>query len=190
MFKRIVVPLDGSPLSEMILAPVASLARGPGAEVFLLRVGMPAGWPASTQTEEVRAAQEAEAYLTSVGTRLARDGVRTVRTIVRYGRAAPEIVDHVVAQGADLVAMCTHGRSGWSRLVLGSVAEEVVRKVLVFVIAAYWWAYRVYSTTIDRTVIRADPAKATPAKLYNDGVDFMPASASVRSGFSSSPSPP
>src|SRR5574341_638188 len=50
-------------------------------------------------------------------------------------------------------------------------------------IVAYWLGYKYYSGGIDRSVINADPAKATPAKLYNDGVDFMPASSSVLFGY-------
>src|SRR5574341_2035069 len=55
--------------------------------------------------------------------------------------------------------------------------------MIVVAIVAVWVGYKVYATNMDRTVLKADPAKATPAKLYNDGVDFMPASASVLFGY-------
>jgi carbon starvation protein len=55
--------------------------------------------------------------------------------------------------------------------------------VIVATIVAVWLGYKFYAAKIDRYVIQADPAKATPAKLYNDGVDFMPASASVLFGY-------
>jgi carbon starvation protein len=55
--------------------------------------------------------------------------------------------------------------------------------VIVATIVAVWLGYKFYAAKIDRSVIQADPAKATPAKLYNDGVDFMPASASVLFGY-------
>ena len=132
MFKKIVVPLDGSPLAEAVLPQVTDLAYALATEVLLLRVAIahafPAGNPISLAEAEVRVVREAEAYLAAVAGRLAREGV-TVKTTVRYGQAAPEIIDHVAFEGADLVAMSTHGRSGLSRLVMGSVAEEVVRKV-------------------------------------------------------------
>jgi len=55
--------------------------------------------------------------------------------------------------------------------------------VIVVAIVAYWLGYKFYSSGMDRSVIKADAAKATPAKLYNDGVDFMPASSSVLFGY-------
>ena len=55
--------------------------------------------------------------------------------------------------------------------------------LIVVAIVAYWLGYKFYSGGIDRSVIKADAAKATPAKLYNDGVDFMPASSSVLFGY-------
>lgn len=134
MFKRILVPLDGSPLSEAILPQVAELTHALGAEVTLLRVGLahafPGVDPKSLVDEEVRVMQEAEAYLATVAQRFGQEGM-TIRTVVRYGQPAAEIIDHVAFEGVDLVAMSTHGRSGLTRLVMGSVAEEVVRKVRV-----------------------------------------------------------
>jgi len=55
--------------------------------------------------------------------------------------------------------------------------------LIVVAIVAVWLGYKVYAASIDRSVIRADSSKATPAKLYNDGVDFMPASSSVLFGY-------
>jgi carbon starvation protein len=55
--------------------------------------------------------------------------------------------------------------------------------VIVVAIVAVWLGYKFYASSLDRSVIQADPNKATPAKLYNDGVDFMPASSSVLFGY-------
>jgi carbon starvation protein len=55
--------------------------------------------------------------------------------------------------------------------------------VLVVAIVAVWAGYKFYAGSMDRSVIMADPNKATPAKMYNDGVDFMPASSSVLFGY-------
>jgi carbon starvation protein len=55
--------------------------------------------------------------------------------------------------------------------------------VILITIVAVWAGYKFYAASIDRTVIRADAGKATPAKMYNDGVDFMPASSSVLFGY-------
>jgi carbon starvation protein len=55
--------------------------------------------------------------------------------------------------------------------------------LIVLAIVVVWLGYKFYAGGIDRSVIQADPNKATPAKLYNDGVDFMPASSSVLFGY-------
>jgi carbon starvation protein len=55
--------------------------------------------------------------------------------------------------------------------------------VIVVTIVAVWLGYKLYAANMDRSVLQTDPAKATPAKLYNDGVDFMPASSSVLFGY-------
>jgi carbon starvation protein len=54
---------------------------------------------------------------------------------------------------------------------------------IVVAILAVWAGYKFYAGSMDRSVIMADPNKATPAKMYNDGVDFMPASSSVLFGY-------
>jgi carbon starvation protein len=55
--------------------------------------------------------------------------------------------------------------------------------VIVVTIVAVWLGYKFYATSVDRSVLQTDPNRATPAKLYNDGVDFMPASSSVLFGY-------
>lgn len=127
MFRKILVPLDGSALAEAILPQVTELARGLGAELLLLRVAIAHVFPGMDPTaEEVRVVHEAEEYVEALAGRLADGGVR-VRSAVRYGKPAAEIIEHIADNQVDVVAMSTHGRSGLSRLVMGSVAEEVVR---------------------------------------------------------------
>jgi len=127
MFARILVPLDGSPLAEGILPEVAELASLHGAELMLLRVALAHTLPGVDATDaQVYAVEEAEGYLAEVERRLAPQGI-TVTRAVRYGRAAEEILDHAQVRRVDLIAMCTHGRTGILRLVLGSVAEAVLR---------------------------------------------------------------
>jgi nucleotide-binding universal stress UspA family protein len=79
--------------------------------------------PTEAQTEVVR---EAEDYLAAVATRLREQGDR-VETNVWYGPAASAIVEAARLRKADLIVMSTHGRSGIGRLILGSVAESVLR---------------------------------------------------------------
>jgi nucleotide-binding universal stress UspA family protein len=127
MFPRILVPLDGSALAEGILPEVAELARLHGAEVMLLRVALAHTFPGVDATEaQVHAVEEAEAHLAEVEHRLAVQGIRVSRA-VRYGHAPEEILDHARTRRADLIAMSTHGRTGILRLMLGSVAEAVLR---------------------------------------------------------------
>ncbi|MFI5339876.1 MAG: universal stress protein [Candidatus Methylomirabilales bacterium] len=127
MFARILVPLDGSPLAEGILPEVAELATLHDAELMLLRVALAHTLPGVDATDaQVYAVEEAEGYLAEVERRLAPQGI-TVTRAVRYGHAAEEILDHAQVRRVDLIAMSTHGRTGILRLVLGSVAEAVLR---------------------------------------------------------------
>ena len=80
--------------------------------------------PTDRQVEVVR---EAEEYLDRVAARLQRDGIKDLQTSVWYGPAASAIVEAARLRGADLIVMGTHGRSGLGRLILGSVAESVLR---------------------------------------------------------------
>jgi nucleotide-binding universal stress UspA family protein len=134
VFQRILVPLDGSRLAETILPDVRELAAEPQAEVILLRVALAHALPGVELTgAQVRVVEEAERYLADVEHRLAGRGIR-VSSVVRYGRAAEEILDHARTSGIDLIAMSTHGRSGIERVLLGSVAERVLREAPVPVI--------------------------------------------------------
>jgi nucleotide-binding universal stress UspA family protein len=127
MYGKILVPLDGSALAETVLPEVIELATRSGAELVLLRVALAHALPGADQTEaQVRAVEEAGAYLATVEARVAGRRI-IVQSAVRYGRAAKEILDHAKTGGADLIAMATHGRTGVRRWVLGSVAETVLR---------------------------------------------------------------
>lgn len=125
---RILVPLDGSALAESALPKAVEMARVGLSGLLLVRAAeahtLPGADPIDAQVEVVR---EAEEYLKGVADRLARDGVRNVETSVWYGPAASAIVDAARLRKADLIVMTTHGRSGLGRLILGSVAESVLR---------------------------------------------------------------
>ncbi len=137
MLKKIVVPLDGSALAEAVLPQVIEFARALGAELLVLRVAFAHVFPGVDATEmEVETVRQAEEYVAGVATQLTEAGI-AVRTSVRYGKPAVEIVSHVADNHADLVAMSTHGRSGLSRLVMGSVAEAVVRNAGVPVLLVH-----------------------------------------------------
>ena len=127
MFKKILVPLDGSSLAEAILPQVTELAKALNAELSVLRVAFVHVFPGADPTEEeVQVIHKAEEYVGGIAAKLADEGI-SVKTSVRFGKPATEILSHITDNKLELVAMSTHGRSGLSRLVMGSVAEEVVR---------------------------------------------------------------
>ncbi len=143
MYKRVVVLLDGSELAEQVLPHVAEIVRGRGSEVHLLSVApvvvptvapavevypiyMTADFLAMEVAERERIERELGEYLQGVAERL-RPVAAKVQTVVRFGQPAEEILQYAEEIGADLIAMCTHGRSGISRWVYGSVADKVLR---------------------------------------------------------------
>ncbi|MBI3628093.1 MAG: universal stress protein [Candidatus Rokubacteria bacterium] len=138
MTKRILVPLDQSPLAESVLSLVADVARGAGATVRLLHVTPVPGnvevdgrVVAYADQEMARLEAEGKDYLQSMEVRLA--GV-PVECVVRFGTDVREILLEAEAFGADLIAVTTAGRSGVGRAVLGSVAEQVFRKATLSVL--------------------------------------------------------
>lgn len=124
---KVLVPLDGSPLAEAALTWAASLTRKGGTVVLLRAAEAPftrTAAPVEALFEELRTA---EAYLARMATRVKELGVANVGTSVSYRPAAESIADTARYQNADLIVMSTHGRSGLDRLVMGSVAESVLR---------------------------------------------------------------
>jgi nucleotide-binding universal stress UspA family protein len=141
MFSKILVPLDGTKEAESAIAPAAELARRFESTVVLVEVtpgyGAMVGATAAESfgaSGSVNALAEAEiakeavasAYLDLVRTNY---GTPLWQTVVAEGSSADAIVQNVADSGADLVVMATHARSGFKRLFLGSVAEDVIRHV-------------------------------------------------------------
>jgi len=131
--KRIVVPLDASPVAESVLPVVADLARAGGGSIRLLRVEplpdscVDADGRVVAYADQEMARLEAEGldYLKTVAARL---GGIPIESCVRFGDPLTEILKEADAFNADLIAVTTAGRSGLGRTVLGSVAERVFRK--------------------------------------------------------------
>lgn len=138
MFKHILLPLDGSTLSEKALAITTSLARATGAKVTLLQsvvtttyayVAAPLGGAAYQQGLEGEVIH-ATNYLKKVEQRLHECGVTNVETKVMT--TTPTVaIRETLGYGGDLIVMSTHGRTGVARTLWGSVADEVVRAVNV-----------------------------------------------------------
>ena len=133
MYKQVLIPLDGSRLAEGILPFIVEIARPLDLAVVLVRVERPIAPQAIEGTthftvDDVAARlSKAREYLAPVAADLRRQGVR-VTTDARYGDPVTEIVGAARATEADVIAMTTHGRSGFGRLLFGSVAEAVLRR--------------------------------------------------------------
>jgi nucleotide-binding universal stress UspA family protein len=123
-FRRILVPLDGSARSARVLPLVTRLAKTHGAEVVLCRIE----WEGLNRPmlAAALAPEKIAESLRPWREQLEKEGL-LVLTLAAQGDAASEILDLAEREGCDLVAMATHGRSGLSRLVEGSVAEKVLR---------------------------------------------------------------
>ena len=135
MYKRVLVPLDGSERSESILPCVEQIAGPADVEVILLTVvTLPASPSVLTSgvvfPDEVEAVQaQAEKALAIIKGKLVTKGFRArlLVTVAAASEVASEICRVAREEHADLIAMSTHGRTGAGRLVFGSVAEGVVR---------------------------------------------------------------
>jgi len=124
---KILVPLDGSALAETALPAAKQFAKEQGATMVLMRAAEASPTLSDAVAAQVDVIREAERYVDEVADRLRADGCARVNTCVWYGAAATSIVEAVKAQDADLIVMTSHGRTGIGRLILGSVAESVLR---------------------------------------------------------------
>jgi nucleotide-binding universal stress UspA family protein len=130
---RVLVPLDGSSVAEQVLPTVTTVAQALDAELVLLRVpiaqvsgSLMGEWCMPLEGTFDTANHIAESYLERLAERLRADGVR-VFTTTRMGAVANVIIEYAEANQIDLIAMCTHGRTGLARWALGSVADRVLR---------------------------------------------------------------
>lgn len=135
MYQRILVPLDGSTLSEAVLPHAEKLARALNVEIVLLHVDVspapvfdPQTSPFAPQPEEVKIMHADEkTYLKNMCAKLESEGLRATY-LLRDGIVAETIMEVAEIEKADLIALSTHGRTGMLRLLLGSVAEQVVHQ--------------------------------------------------------------
>ena len=143
-FRRVLVPLDGAPQSEQGIHAATALAGRDGVHYTLVRV-VELLHPllqtvASEQDVERDVAtqrSEAERYLADVGARLGAQGL-DVRGEVRVSRhAASAIVGVAEEIGADLLSVATHGRGRVGRLLLGSVADKLLRTAHIPVLVSH-----------------------------------------------------
>ena len=131
MYRKILVPLDGSPLAEKALEHAVKLAKVFDSEIILFQVVhfMPIyGSPELVAPLIVDEKQKeyAEKYMTGITRETEGKGLK-VKSVVKTGQqVAVEVIDFAKEAGVDLIIMCTRGRSGISRWVLGSTAHKVL----------------------------------------------------------------
>jgi nucleotide-binding universal stress UspA family protein len=139
MYRHILVPLDGSELAECVLPHVETIAKGRKAcKVTLIRVVPPLHLyggvesslsPEERQRLEVDGIKVAQDYLAGVIKGLKDAGIKAESAVLYGGQVVDEIVEYTENSEVDLVVIATHGRSGVSRWVLGSVADRILRAV-------------------------------------------------------------
>ena len=133
MYKKILVPLDGSELAKTALGQAEKLAKTFDAEIILFQVVpfMPIYGSPELVTPLIVDEKQKEAvekYLASLAEELKKKGLKVTATVRTGQQVAGEIIDFAKEAGADLIVMCTHGRSGISRWVLGSVALKLLTR--------------------------------------------------------------
>jgi nucleotide-binding universal stress UspA family protein len=143
-FRRVLVPLDGSKLAEQVLEPALALGAPGDTEYTLLTVveppqlSTPSVMMAVAASETASAAETlaqiaalrqaaAEQYLGLVGNQLRRRGVAVCTQVAVHPQPAQGILEYAATSGTDLIAVATHGLGGVARLLVGSVADKVIR---------------------------------------------------------------
>ena len=143
-FGRVLIPLDGSQLSEQIVEPAVVLAAATQAEVILFRVIQqltPESYsPDSGRRSGIRPAllnqlqgidrqerERTEEYLDQLAGRLRVRSLKVLTRAVSHLRPATAILDASSSDGVGLIALATHGRGGLKRLLVGSVADKILR---------------------------------------------------------------
>jgi nucleotide-binding universal stress UspA family protein len=135
---HILIPLDGSALAEAAVAPAMELGRLMRARYTLLHVPAPlpfvapaARLPVFAELDEWQSRLGADAYLERVASRMRVNGCTVTVDICAHDVPAQGILDYAARNAVDTIVMATHGRSGLSRLALGSVADEVMRSAMM-----------------------------------------------------------
>ncbi len=144
MLKKILVSLDGSKVAEEVIPYVEDMAASMGAAMTIVRVS-PRPQPLEGKGRVISTVEQTidgitahyKSYLEPIAARLRAKGIKT-ETVVLFGNPAEQIVDYAREIGADLIAMCTHGRTGIGRWVYGSVANHVLRSATTPLLMIRW----------------------------------------------------
>jgi len=143
MFDKILVCLDGSPLSEQVVPYATEVAQRFGSRVVILQVlQIPSSLAAASaqgaenviEEELRRLSFEAHQYLDGIATKLKENGVQTEVSVIE-GTPGDAIVEFASQSGIELIVLATHGRKSLGRLVFGSVADHVIRNATIPVLS-------------------------------------------------------
>jgi nucleotide-binding universal stress UspA family protein len=139
MYRKILVPLDGSELAECVFPHIKKVIKdSENTEVILFRVCEPPvlladypsdlrpRWEEHVKQEATHAQQQCQLYLDDTGKRLKKAGVN-VRMESGLGNPAETIVDYAAKNQVDLIIIASHGRSGIMRWAYGSTADKILR---------------------------------------------------------------
>jgi nucleotide-binding universal stress UspA family protein len=146
MYKKILVPLDGSKRAEMIRPHVRELASRFQANVILMRVielsltSFVGEDFASFNQEDLDAIfKESQSYLDGVASRFRNKGI-ACKTLIAYGPVVDKIIEAANTENADLIAMTSHGYGGLSRIFYGSVAAGILNRIdrPLFIVRSRW----------------------------------------------------
>lgn len=131
MYKKILVPLDGSPLAEAVLPHAEALAKSEHAEIIILRVpNAPVSEflsrdPMIAEMIHADMEKESEEYIHNKVAALEKENIK-VTGITKDGPVPDTILNVADETHADIIAMSTHGRTGISRWLMGSVADKII----------------------------------------------------------------
>ena len=136
MYHKILVPLDGSSRAEAILPHVEDLARRYRARVIFLQVVEPEPlivgpdmvYPIVNQEIVAERTRHAREYLAARRAEFTARGIEA-STHVAHGPIVEEVIKRAEREGADLIAMASHGRTGLARVFYGSVASGVLNRI-------------------------------------------------------------
>ncbi len=123
--RRILVPLDGSTHAEQVLLPAQRLAAVDGARLILARAVV--RHQRDSDTAITRQKQEIETYLKEIATRLENQGIAIDIAVGTADQPARALLNLSRELQADAVALATRGQGGWQRLIMGSVADKIIR---------------------------------------------------------------
>ncbi len=162
--KNIIVPLDGSDLSETALPIVSALAAAADAHIDLVTVALTSEVPLKSQMDSLtqQALHRAEAALLAKHHKVGRK--------ILAGVPADEISAYAATSNADLIVMATHGRSGFRRLILGSVADRLISQshVPVMLVRASGdepTGSSLADAKIEQIILPLDGRESTPAAV-------------------------